>query len=119
MNPSPPSRYRVRPSPESSAWAIVAWVVVLGVGIYLTRVGGPLGLIVVLVALASIAYNAFNIFGKRGIASEVIEADQPLASAPASKTPAERLAHLDELRENGLIDITAYQRKRREIIEDV
>lgn len=121
MDLKPPNRYRVRPSPERSAWGLVGSVVGLGISLILARVAFPLGIIGIALSLASAFFYATNLFGKRGIASEVIEVDQPPAppAAAAPKTPAERLAMLEELREKGLIDVTEYQRKRREIIEGV
>lgn len=119
MDLKPPNRYRVRPSPERSAWGLVGSVVGLGISLVLARVAIPLGIIGVTLSLTAAFFYAVNLFGKRGIASEVIEVDQPPAASPEPKTPAQRLAQLEELREQGLIDVTEYQRKRREIIEGV
>lgn len=40
-------------------------------------------------------------------------------AAPSDKTPQERLAHLEELRAQGLIDPTEYATKRQQILDDL
>lgn len=92
---------------------------------------GPFGLLWTAVALIITILNGVNAFSERGVPSGVIhiedEADglapppaavPPQPSSPA-KSPEERLETLRGLHQQGLITAEEYDRRRREILDEI
>jgi hypothetical protein len=123
LQTNPMKRYTSRPSPTMSAIGLVVGVFMLIFGIVFlaniasheNKLPGPViaFMIVWFVVLIGImAYHASNAFGKKGMPTTIIEAED----TTDSQSPSDRLRQLEDLRQKNLITETEYQSKRQEIV---
>ena len=125
-------RMEVRPSKPAAAFGLAVGVVFILLGLFVVIPQfGPFGLLWTAVALIITILNGVNAFLERGVPSGVIhiedEADglapppaavPPQPSSPA-KSPEERLETLRGLHQQGLITAEEYDRRRREILDEI
>ena len=127
-------RMEYRPSRPSSALGLVVGLlfVLLGLFVIIPQFGA-FGLIWTLVALGITIFHAVNTFSDKGVPSGVIHIEEeqeapapapPPAAATAApsesgKSPEERLETLRRLHQQGLITAEEYDRRRREILDEM
>lgn len=126
-------RMEYRPSRSSSAFGLVVGLLFFLLGLFVVIPQfGAFGLIWTLLALGITIVNAVNTFSDKGVASGVIHIEDeeeapapspPPAAAPAApepeKSPEERLETLRSLHQQGLITAEEYDRRRREILDEI
>ena len=108
----------VRPSKPAAAFGLAVGVVFILLGLFVVIPQfGPFGLLWTAVALIITILNGVNAFSERGVPSGVIhiedEADG-LAPPPAAVPPQPRGLH-----QQGLISAEEYDRRRREILDEI
>jgi hypothetical protein len=111
--------YRIRPSKPASVVGMVVGLLFVGFGLLVAvPMAGAFGIVWTLVAVAIVAFNAVNVFSRRGIAGTEIDTDgEHLPSSGGEPLPFdERLRRLEKLRADGLVSAGEYERKRAELM---
>ena len=116
-------RVTYRPGKASGVFGIVWGGVFVLIGLFVAiPVFGPFGILWTLMAVAITGYNAYMSFGK-GYAGPKIHIEEEGRGEPEGQphTPSaeERLTELRGLYDRRLITQEEYERKRREILEEL
>lgn len=125
-------RIEVRPSRSAAAFGLAVGVIFVLLGLFVVIPQfGPFGLLWTAVALIITVLNGINAFSDKGVPSNVIHMEDEAESPPPSpaaappppvsspKSPEERLETLRSLHQQGLITGEEYDRRRREILDEI
>ena len=125
-------RIEVRPSRSSAAFGLAVGVIFVLLGLFVVIPQfGPYGLLWTAVALIITVLSGINAFSDKGVPSNVIHMEDEAESPPPSpaaappppvsspKSPEERLETLRSLHQQGLITGEEYDRRRREILDEI
>jgi ABC-type multidrug transport system fused ATPase/permease subunit len=116
-------RFKSRPAPTASVVAAVGLVFMLifGISFFSQAKAAPgpvIAFMVVWVALlvAGIIYHIANATSPGGVPTQIIESEDDV---PQSKSTAERLQDLEDLRNRKLVTDAEYAAKRQDILREV
>ncbi len=130
-------RIEYRPSKTNSAFGLAVGIIFILIGLFLVIPQfGAFGLFWTLIALVITVMNGINAFSDKGVPTgEIRFEDEEASPAPpvivpptqpspspstaSVKTPEERLETLRDLHQQGLITAEEYDRRRREILEEI
>ena len=130
-------RIEYRPSKANSAFGLAVGIIFVLIGLFLVIPQfGAFGLFWTLIALVITVMNGINAFSDKGVPTGEIRFEDeeappappvivpptqpsPSPSAASVKTPEERLETLRDLHQQGLITAEEYDRRRREILEEI
>lgn len=124
-------RMEYRPSKTTSAFGLAVGVIFVLIGLFIVIPQfGAFGFFWTLIALVITVMNGVNAFSEKGVPTGEIRFDDegeppapvivspPQPSAPP-KSPEERLETLRNLHQQGLITAEEYDRRRREILDEI
>ena len=112
---------RVRPGRAQSAMGFVVGIffVLIGLAVVIPS-AGLFGLLWTGVAAAVTVMNGLNAFGKKGVATMEISAEEESeGDGPEGRSPQVRLEQLQSLDDRRLITTEEYEAKRAEILEQL
>ena len=126
-------RVTYRPGKAQGALGAVFGVVFVLIGIFLViPTFGPFGFLWTAMAIAATGMNIYQAFGKKYAGPEITIEEDPRQNLPSSPAPERhdhnpstaldakgRLEQLETLKTAGLISPDEYERKRREILEEL
>ena len=122
-------RMEYRPSKTTSAFGLAVGVIFVLIGLFIVIPQfGAFGFFWTLIALVITVMNGVNAFSDKGVPTGEIrfedEGEPPappvVVPPPApSKSPEERLETLRNLHQQGLITAEEYDRRRREILDEI
>jgi hypothetical protein len=115
-------RYTSRPAPAMSAFAALVGVGMLGFGIFAMSQAGefhPFFLLWIAVGVGVVGYHLVNAVSSKGVATEIIEAEDMGDEQTPAKSVAERLRELDLLKQHQLVSASEYESKRQQILAEV
>lgn len=120
-------KIRIKPGRAQSMMGFVVGIIFVCIGVFLVLPAiGLFGLLWTGMAAAITVVNGINAFGKKGVPTmEIYTEDEapPLSDqkhVPTNQPDAKgRLEQLKSLKEAGLITQEEYDRKRKEILEDL
>ena len=122
-------KIRVKPGRGQSAVGFVGGLVFVGIGLFVViPTFGAFGLLWTLLAVVITVVNGVNAFGKKGIPTMEIYAEDGPEETHASHAPQDplasntldakgRLEQLKSLKEAGLLTKEEYEQKREEILK--
>ena len=109
---------RVKPGRAQSMMGFVVGIVFVLIGIFMViPQGGWFGYLWTFMALAITVMHGINTFSSKGIATSRIEVDD--MDAHAKSSVEERLQEVESLYNKGLINKEEYERKRKDILNDI
>lgn len=115
-------KVKVRPSKGASLLGFAVGIVFIFIGATLAiPVGGLFGIFWTIIAVAITCINGINAFTEKGIADREIIIDDTLdkLSGEYKSSTEQRLLELQGLYDKQLISKEEYERRRKEIINDI
>jgi len=116
---------RVKPGKSVSLFGMIVGIIFVFIGLFVAIPGfGVFGVFWTLIAAGITAYQAYNFFGDKGVASWEIDMDngyneeKNVQSTPVSGDFETRLRKLNKLKEDGLITEEEFLKKREEIMHE-
>lgn len=115
-------RVRVKPSKGQSLAGFFMGIIFCLIVLFIVIPSfGPFGFVWTLFAIIITVMNGLNAFSDKGIASHEITIDDDFNqnSTEYRKTSEERMNELQSMYEKGMITEDEYQKKRKQILDDI
>ncbi|MGL5245151.1 MAG: SHOCT domain-containing protein [Sarcina sp.] len=110
-------RIRVKPSKGQSMAGFIGGLIFVGIGIFVAiPMAGAFGILWTIFAGVITITHGINVFGEKGIATHEIEVKDEYSKGELDFD--ERLRKLKALKDEGIITLDEYERKRNEILKE-
>ena len=117
-----PKRIKVKPSKPASLFGMILGTIFVFIGLFIAiPAAGIFGVFWTLVAVGMTAFQAYNFFSGKGVASWEIETDDEEKDNQSTSLSGDfeiKLRKLNRLKEDGLITEEEFQKKREEILRE-